>query len=177
LIPTIVPVITFTGVNQESIMSRFYPITQEEMEAFLFPKGFVRMQLPRTIENVYGKRVTKDGFPVSIRVYSSIDGGEARKNGEDAIRVMPYTLFGEQPVLVGKIQKVLRITTWEKNLAKAIDNWDAQWKLCSACGYPMTLRSSGKFWGCCTYSVTKCDGKTPKNLNHMLIDISNATVN
>jgi ssDNA-binding Zn-finger/Zn-ribbon topoisomerase 1 len=145
-------------------MSRFHNVSQAEMEAFLLPKGFRQMTLPGTAELVYGKRINKGRHAISIRVYTAINpSGVARACGEDAIRVSAFTLFQGEPVSVGKSQKVLRITTWAKNLDAALSRWDAEWKECPACGHPMVLRNGkhGDFWGCSTYAKTKCSGKPP----------------
>lgn len=73
-------------------MATYVQITQEEMEQVCSTEnGFQLIQLPKTVELVYGKRVDRDGMPLSLRVYSSIDpNGKGRDRGKDAIRVEVY---------------------------------------------------------------------------------------
>lgn len=146
-------------------MRQFHDISQKEIEELLLPLGFSKMNLPRTLELVYGKRFNQGKHPISVRVYSTINpDGQARACGEDAIRVTPYTLFNQQPILIGKTSKVLRIKTWSKNLLNAIDRCVEEINYCPACGHPLIARhgSFGEFWGCSTFSYTKCSGKQPK---------------
>lgn len=143
-------------------MTRFYNVTQAEMESLILPQGFVKMNFPESIELVYGKIIRKEGHKVSLRVFTGINpNGQSRAKGEDAIRVIPYIMFEGKPTPIAKSTMVRRIETWSKNLQKAIDKWDTDWKVCPACGYPMILRHgrNGDFWGCSTWVVTKCKGK------------------
>lgn len=146
-------------------MSKFYPVSKQEMDDFLFPKGFQLMNLPKTDELVYGKRLTIHNHPVSIRVYSSIEGSEARPCGEDAIRVSAYTMIQGEIVQIGSTHKVLRIKTWAKNLESAIAAVVEDWKACPACNHPMVLRNGayGEFWGCSAFKITGCNGKNSPN--------------
>lgn len=153
-------------------MSRYYQVSQAEMETFLLPRGFIKMSIPGTSELVYGKRIQRGQHPISIRIYTTINpSGEARDCGEDAIRVRLYTLFQDEPIPVGKTQKILRIKTWAKNLTKALNKCDSLVRICPACGNLQTVRKGvhGEFWGCSTYKYTKCSGKkapvTPNQTN------------
>jgi len=142
----------------------FYSISKEEMHKFLSARGFQPIQLPNTYELVYGKIVNVAGFKLSLRVYTAIEAsGHSRAKGEDAIRVQFYYMYEGQPVPVGASQKCLRVKTWEKNLGKAIDQHEQNFKICPRCGAPMVerqRRSDGaKFWGCVTYFQTRCSGK------------------
>lgn len=132
------------------------------------------MTIPGTTELVYGKLVRHGNHQISMRVYTSIDStGNSRNCGEDAVRVMLFFKHDGDVIPVGKPQKVLRITTWSKNLQKAIDRWDSEWNDCPACGHPMVLRkgSKGDFWGCCTWSKTRCSGKPSKVISAKSKDI------
>jgi hypothetical protein len=143
-------------------MTHFHNITKSEMDEFLLKQGFHQMNLPKTIELVYGKIVHKGNHRVSLRVYTAINpNGQSREKGSDAIRVMPFILFEKTPTPVAKSKTVKRIETWKKNLQNAIDKWDYQWEICPVCHYPMIERNSknGKFWGCSTWGITKCNGK------------------
>jgi ssDNA-binding Zn-finger/Zn-ribbon topoisomerase 1 len=160
--------------------NRFYNITEVEMDSFLCPQGFQRMSIPGTTELVYGKLVRHGNHQISMRIYTSIDPtGNSRARGEDAIRVMLFFKYAGEVVSVGKPQKVLRITTWSKNLQKAIDRWDSEFKICPACHHPMVIRkgSNGDFWGCCTWSKTRCSGKPSKIISAKTSDVAPAPVN
>jgi hypothetical protein len=144
----------------------FYNIKREEMHAFLTGQGFQAMNIPGTVELVYGKIVNHDGHKLSLRVYTAINpSGESRKKGSDAIRIQLYWMFDGKPVPVGKAQKCLRVTTWRKNMTAAIAAHAApeNFKTCPACGSPLVQRENGKtgeeFWGCSTWIKTKCNGK------------------
>lgn len=141
----------------------FYNITKSEMEALLLPLGFTQMSLPGVYELVYGKLVKKGKHQISMRIYTAIEAnnGNSRECGSDGIRVLLFIKFNNKPISIGKCQTIRRISTWDKNLKKAIQQWDAEYKDCPACGYPMVEKEGprGKFWGCSTWIHTKCDGK------------------
>lgn len=144
----------------------FYNITRQEMHAFLTQQGFKAMDIPGTVELVYGKIVNHDGHKLSLRVYTAINpSGESRKKGSDAIRIQLFWMFDGKPVPVGKAQKCLRVPTWKKNMTAAIAAHAApeNFKTCPACGSPLVQRENGQtgeeFWGCSTWIKTKCNGK------------------
>lgn len=148
----------------------FVHITREQMDEFLLPRGFQTIQVPgidqSISEIVYAKIVRKGNHRVSMRIYSSITpSGVSRGKGEDAIRVICYVMYDGKPLPVGKSQRVQRIATWRNNLGKAIERWSLAWKDCPKCAYPMVLKKgkNGPFWGCSTWSVTKCNGIPEKN--------------
>ncbi len=131
-------------------------ITEGEMDKFLAPKGFRPLDVGGTKEKVYGKRVDRNGIPLSLRVYSSIWNGSARDKGSDAIRVelFKWDAVRGGPVHVGHGKRVLRIDTWRKNLGKRINDVESMiGPTCPSCGDMMVLRngSNGKFWGCSNY--------------------------
>jgi len=127
-------------------------ISEKDINSFLKNLGFQKMDVEGISELVYGKRVDKNGKPLSLRVYTSISSnGQSRDCGNDAIRV---ELFWWNPNTkkvehVGHGKRVNRIQTWKKNLKKRIQNVGDL--------TPMVLRngSNGKFWGCPNYP--KCD--------------------
>lgn len=144
-------------------MSKYYAISRQEMETFLFPQGFTALTIPGTKELVYGKIVKKGNHTVSMRILSGINpDGVSRGCGQDAIRVALFIRYEGEICPVGKSQRVLRVKTWAKNLQKAIDQWSNNWQDCPACHYPMVLRQgkNGEFWGCVTYFKTKCNGRS-----------------
>lgn len=139
----------------------FYNITESEMTEFLSAKGFRKIELPNTVELVYGKRVDQDGNPLSLRVYTGINpNGHSRGVGEDAMRVV---LFGKKSdgsiVKLGGSKRVNRVQTWKKNLGNRIDSWlDYLPKdSCAKCGSPMVPRKgrNGDFLGCTSYPECK----------------------
>lgn len=147
-------------------MTQFYAVTQQEMEAFLLPQGFQKMNIPNTVELVYGKVFRRPGKePVTLRILTGINpDGRSRAKGKDAIRVMIFIKYDNEAFSIGKAQTVRRIETWQKNLQNAIDRWAtelADCPVCPKCGYPQVLRDGphGEFWGCSTYHKTKCNGK------------------
>jgi len=133
----------------------YYQISNEEMSGFLAPKGFYKIQIPGTYEDVYAYDVkSKPGL--QIRVYSSISSrGEARKVGADAIRVILFAANYSKPV--GSEARVYRTTGWEKNLGTRLRQTMEQviaLPICE-CGAYMVERTSrfGKFLGCVRYPV------------------------
>jgi hypothetical protein len=138
-------------------MGTYYQITNEEMSTFLSAKGFNRIQIPGTYEDVYAYDVkSKPGL--QIRVYSSISSrGEARKVGADAIRVTLFSVTHSKPV--GSESRVYRTTGWEKNLGTRLKETMEQvvaLPVCE-CGAWMVERESrfGKFLGCVRYPDCK----------------------
>jgi hypothetical protein len=137
----------------------FYSINQSEMCEFL--DGFSLMELPRTVELVYGKIFHISGHTISLRIYTAINpNGESRKIGTDCIRIQTYWKYCGEVVPVGIFQRCLRVPTWRKNLERAISLSISSIKSCKVCGSPMILRDGGvkDFWGCSTYFKTGCRG-------------------
>jgi len=144
----------------------YYNISRDEMHKFLTGLEFQPMDLPNTVELVYGKIVNVSNHRLSLRVYTAINpSGESRKKGSDAIRVQLYFMIDGKPLPVGKSQKCLRIGTWQKNLKAAIQRHFSprNFKICPKCGAPMVERTrrsdQHKFWGCIRWSITQCNGK------------------
>lgn len=143
-------------------MSKFTDITQEQMEEFLSPLGFARVELDGTVELVYGKRIDRDGMPLTLRVYTGINpSGESREVGTDAIRVV---LMGRnasgQVVRLATSRRVHRVEGWRKNLTSRL----ATVSECEVgpkceCGSPMVLRTARttrkEFYGCSNFPTCK----------------------
>lgn len=142
---------------------KFHAITLQEMDLFLRSIGFAPIELPNTVEVVYGKNRLHNKHNLSLRVFTAINpNGESREIGTDAIRLQLMVQYGKEWLPIGQTKKVLRLDTWAKNLRAAITAWQDQYKVCPGCGMPMIIRnpSNGQpFWGCSTYFQTKCNGK------------------
>lgn len=140
------------------------------------PGGFYRIPVPGTLELVYGKKVGPD---LTLRIYSTIEGGFAREKAKDAIRVTIFWKPSEQeqelmlrdgvidanaswPVKVGGETKVLRVPTWRKNLGERLEHYEEILPPRCQCGCPKVYRTPKKskgqtwepFWGCVLYK--KC---------------------
>jgi hypothetical protein len=153
-------------------MAHYKNVTAAEMDAFLTPLGFKVVNLKkcdpndRTTEIVYSKRVDRNNFQLSLRVYTGIVAGESREVGADAMRA---TLFlrtwnpqknGWELVCLNGSKRVHRVENWQKNLKDRLDKWDEQFKTCPTCGLPLMLkkaRSTGKkFLGCTGFNKNGC---------------------
>lgn len=139
-------------------MANYTNISKEEMEAFLFPKGFVPVHLENTKELVYAKRIVHK-LALSLRVYTGINpDGASRDVGKDAIRVCLFwrNIQGEIKSAGGS-KRVHRVNGWRFNLQNRLDNWEQDFVTCSACGSPMVERKGhyGYFLGCCNYPNCK----------------------
>lgn len=135
--------------------------------------GFYRIPVPGTIELVYAKKVGPD---LSLRIYSTIEGGFARTKDSDAIRVAIVWRPTEDeqarmlrdgvidkdtkwPMPVGGETKVLRVQTWRDNLGERLANYDQIMPPRCDCGCPKVYRKPKKrkgqtwsaFWGCVLY--------------------------
>jgi hypothetical protein len=133
-------------------MAEYTNITQEDMEALLLPLGFKAMQLPNTLELVYGKRVDSDGLALSLRVYTGINpNGQSRDVGEDAIRCNIFWKDGDSMRKVATSKRVHRVKGWKKNLQDRLDSLKIGPKC--ECGSPMVLRKgkNGEFYGCASF--------------------------
>lgn len=149
-------------------MANFYPITLEEMEAFLTPLGFKRVPVEGVYEIVFAKRVWQGKLPLSLRIYTGIDeSGYSRKKGKDAIRVdlflWDYLGNDEQGkpkfrgVYLASSKRVHRTEGWRDNLSERINNWLEYMPqdCCPKCFRPMIVRENKqkgtKFLGCTGY--------------------------
>lgn len=138
-------------------MAEYQAITIEEMDRFLTGQGFVRIDLPGTVEAVYAKRVhlaKNQILPLSLRVYTSIDAnGLGRGIGKDAIRVVLFTRDEQnRPVKISGGRRVHRVKGWKSNLSDRLRDWMTGLEQCE-CGSLMRVVKgpNGKFLGCARY--------------------------
>lgn len=141
--------------------SHYCKIKEREMDRFLSRRGFQEIQLSLSKEKVYARFYrSESGRPFSLRVYTSIEDGEARDCGNDAIRVAIFTKDDEGEIVpVGKRKRVNRIKTWKKNLSNRLNTWqDLLGPNCPKGHGPMIERKGkyGKFWGCNQYPKCRC---------------------
>ena len=142
-------------------MATYHNITKEEIESLLLPQKFLPMALPNTFELVYGRRIDRNGMPLSLRIYTGIGAsGNSRSKGTDAIRVNLFyrAAEGEKTYKIGGSKRVHRVKGWRQNLQSRIDDWlNTQVVKCDKCGKPMAIRKSqkGEFWGCIGYPDCK----------------------
>jgi len=132
-------------------MATFVQIQEADIREFLEDQGFKEMALPGTKELVFGRVVEKD---TCLRVYTSVVGGQGRRNGKDAIRVVVAIRSGDEVKVVGADKRVHRVEGWRKNLQSRLDSWREQFgPACPKCGKPTVQRRSkrGLFWGCSDY--------------------------
>jgi|ERR1700722_475136 len=145
-------------------MAKFTPISLAEMTAFLTDDNlvggkFTKIDVSGCREAVFARRIKSDQFALSLRVYTSLVGGESRDCGEDAICV---SLFYRQspeaaPILLGGSKRVHRVAGWKDNLLKRIQQFDVP-RPCPDCGLPLVERKgkSGKFLGCIGFIKGTC---------------------
>lgn len=134
-------------------------ITVEEFESFL--NDFVSFDVVQTdaTEKVYTVAIPRDGL--EVRIFSTLQGGEARNCGDDAIRTVLWHTEYDEPV--GGMTKTLRVETWESNLRPKIQDLVLNWRdhfngHCPVCGNGVLKTRSGEFGdflGCSNYPV--CD--------------------
>jgi hypothetical protein len=147
-------------------MANFYNITEIEMNRFLNPQGFQKIELPNTDEIVFGKRIDRNGFQISLRVYTGIvPSGNSRKSGDDAIRVNIFMRLNGDIKKVASSKRVHRVEGWMKNLENRIEEVSGKltYELCSRCGKIMVVREGKskekgepyKFLGCTGYPICK----------------------
>lgn len=166
-------------------MSRFCQFTQKEFETFLKvgpdgkpleKGGFYRSNhfpVHNTAELVYAKKIHPE---LSLRIYSTLEGGVARPKGTDAIRILVVWRPSEEeqrrwereglaivdprapnkpiwPKIVGRDTFVLRVQGWRENLAKRLAACDEMIPPPHTCGCPTVWRTphgnaKSPFWGC-----------------------------
>lgn len=139
-------------------MTNYCHITALEMDAFLTKLGFQRLTLTNVKELVYGRRLDKNGFQISLRVYTSISGNMSRDVGEDAIRTNLWYRSPTGPVKLSGSKRVNRVQGWRQNLEKRIKEWETcQIQKCPKCGEILISKKGkyGTFMGCITYP--KCN--------------------
>ena len=149
------------------MVAHYYPISLKEMEEFLEPKGFKRIDLGPAIRevvlakgmsilDVWGNRI-----PLSLRIYTSIsiDYNGARDVGKDAIRVCLFAKVRDKTVMIIGDKRVNRVENWKNNLQDRLNKWEEGLTRCPNCNWPMAKRKrhfDGKeFWGCVCYPECK----------------------
>ena len=147
-------------------MAAYVQITSGEMAEFMSALGFQELSVrERTPERMLKQsRAVKESVfekPVGagkIRIYSTMQGGQGRKVGRDAIRVQ-YWVDG---VKVYGATRVHRVTNWRKNLLNRIYEIEDMVSTGAlrqvpkdSSGRPMVVRSArrdkSKFWGSSDY--------------------------
>lgn len=138
---------------------QYVSIEREEFEAFL---GSACAYDEVNMENV-NEAVFTVNLPhpdLEIRIFSTLEAGQSRGKGSDAIRTVVWHTGQDAPV--GGRTKTLRIETWRENLlAKVTDimmNWRDEWHgECQECDGVMCLRDGkyGEFLGCSNYPRCK----------------------
>lgn len=142
----------------------YVEISRVEMMDYLGRQGFEPVHVEGTKELVMGKRVDvlhHDDRPMTLRVYTSIDGYSGRECGKDAIRVCLVAKDDRGKIVgVGRSKRVNRVAGWEDRLTERIESWEIlMGPKCSSCGAETKERKGkfGKFWGCINYPT--CKGK------------------
>jgi hypothetical protein len=111
-------------------------ITEDAFDAFMTGLAdYDVVDEPGTAEKVYELQLPHEDL--GIRVYSTIERGEGRDRGEDAIRCVVWHNGRGCPV--GGRRKTLRIDTWRENLGGKIEDLYASWRehwhgVCPECG-------------------------------------------
>ena len=118
--------------------STYVRITGNEFEEFIrdVVPSARRVRVPGVGENVYDLPLPADDL--TIRVFSTIQGGEGRDRGADAIRCVIWNHEAGEPV--GGRRKTLRIGTWRKNLRAKIEDLYANWRDHEHGAYPECRR-------------------------------------
>jgi hypothetical protein len=153
-------------LRRNGSVATYTEVTQQQVEKVLLKRGFSRVSLPGVKEIVYGKRVDKDGIPLTIRVYSSIEesDGVSRGCGTDAIRVclmwryQPHDQVEPVITTVGSSKRVNRVPGWDFRLISRVQYWEEMLgPTCNRCNAPMAMRLGRrqKFWGCARYPTCK----------------------
>lgn len=102
---------------------RYERIDEEEMAEFL-PDVAEEVEVRNTEEKVYELPLPSDDL--SIRVFTTLQDGQGRDLGADAIRTVIWSETADGPI--GGEKKTLRIQTWRKNLREKIENLYSNWR-------------------------------------------------
>ena len=150
----------------------YVDIPASDLDAFLTGKGYSVIPtgqnavpaksggLASTREVVYGRLRRGEKAVISIRVYTTLDGGHQRDQGDDAIRVVMVTRLADGGIkTIHTFKRVHRVAGWRKNLAARLDEADkTHFALCPKCSGIMVERTGkrGPFLGCVNYPT--CNG-------------------
>lgn len=138
---------------------RYTRIEQEEFEQFL--NSFAHFEQPEDTtaeEEVYDIPLPADDLV--IRIFSTLQDGNGRDCGSDAIRTTVYDKASD--TVIGGEKKTLRIETWRSNLRPKVEDLVANWRNyqhghCPDCGHRLAVRDGkyGEFLGCTDYPNCK----------------------
>lgn len=143
---------------------QFTHVSRDEFESFLSSFAqWEEVELPGTNERVYSIRLPSEHH--DLLIFSTVEGGNSRGHGEDAIRTVVWDWRVEKPVS-GR-RKTLRIGPtdsnpdgWKGNLEPKIRDLMASWrdytKECPDCDAPMIFHPDWSFFGCSRYP--DCEG-------------------
>lgn len=147
--------------------TQYINVTVDEFENVLGSVAeFERADVDGVNEIVYDCPLPDDDL--TIRVFSTLVGENARGCGDDAIRCVVWDHEIDAPV--GGRKKTLRIAPtrsnpegWAGNFKPKLRDLYANWRdhrteTCPACGAPMALRDGqyGPFLGCTRYPDCRC---------------------
>lgn len=143
-------------------MANYVNITQQEVEEFLLPQGFQKIQFDPSVnirELVYSKRVDVDGLVLSLRVYTGINpDGNSRDVGADAIRCAIFWRMSDGTIKkIASSKRVHRVKGWRNNLGERIATLKPAPIKCKHDGAPMVARKGtfGEFYGCANFPECK----------------------
>lgn len=137
-------------------MANYVNVTAAEVDDYLVPQGFARIELPRVRELVYAKRADANGHALSLRVYTGIEpDGDSRAVGADAMRVVLAWRKADGTIaVVATAKRVHRVAGWRANLQDRIDTIAIDGPTCE-CGSPMVKRTRkgtrDSFYGCASF--------------------------
>lgn len=144
-------------------MGTYINITQEDFEEWLKEFGNFTQVKHNGTELVYSLKMVKT---VRILVFSSIDNGNSRAKGKDAIRTIIQSYFDNKWKVVYRAGRTNRTTNWRINLGKKIAECISKLLLdenifCSECGGAFIQRTGkhGDFWSCINWPFNKCNSK------------------
>lgn len=145
----------------------FFNIPASQIIQFLEERSFQRIDLPGTNEVVFGRVYShfvegQWAIPLTLRVYTTIELGQVRGRGADAIRVLVVAALPDNKIVpIGSTKRVHRVENWKENLAQRLNNWrELLQPECPVCAAPMrliTMRQAqakalqNQFYGCIRY--------------------------
>lgn len=126
-----------------------HDITFQEMNDFLVSNGFRMLDLPYKNEYVYGKRMDRHDFPLSLRVYTSI-GKDDSAIGLDSIRLVLFTKYQGKPYFVMGLPRIYRAENWKEILLRRIEEArDKHLPVCDKCQSVLLQKSMQQFCPSC----------------------------
>lgn len=130
-------------------------ILAQAVEALMERSLFLAVERPGTFEKVFCREVPDTNGKVRVLVYSSIENGEMRECGTDAIRVCAVysARDGQERGIASAEKRVHRVGEISAVTDRLIERMREVWKAsktaekCPKCGAPMFKAKSGKL--CC----------------------------